>query len=53
MLMPACCGVPGTGRDHNVLRFEGLDVRHRDLVVAAHLDLRPEFPEVLNQVVGK
>jgi hypothetical protein len=30
-----------------------LDVSHGDLVVAAHLDLRPKFPEILNQVVGK
>ena len=42
-----------TRRDHDALRLHGLDLGNCDLVVAANLDLRAQFPEVLNQVVGK
>ena len=43
----------GTGRNHDALRLHGLDLSDRDLIVAAHLDLRAEFPEILHQVVGE
>ena len=33
-----------TGRDHDALRVHGLDLGNRDLVVAAHLDLRAQVP---------
>ncbi len=40
-------------RDHDALRLHRLDLSNRDLVVAANLNLRAQFPEILNQVVGK
>src|ERR1700720_1067946 len=43
----------GARRNHDALRLHIFDVGDRDLVVAANLDRRPEFPEVLNQVIGK
>src|SRR5258708_8566493 len=40
-------------RDHDAFRLHGFDFVNRDLVVAADFDLCSEFPEILNQVVGK
>src|SRR5580700_674364 len=42
-----------TGRNHNALRLHRFNVTHTDLIVAADLNLRTEFPEILNQVIGK
>src|ERR1700758_3602912 len=50
---------PGVGRrararrNHDALRAERLYFRDADLVVAAHLDLRPQLAQILHQVVGK
>ena len=50
---------PGVGRrararrNHDALGAERLDFRDADLVVAAHLDLRPQLAQILHQVVGK
>ena len=43
----------GTGRDYDPLGTEAFDFLDRDLVVPPHLDLRAQFSQVLNQVVGK
>jgi len=42
-----------TGRDHDALRLHSFNFSHRHLIVAANLNPRPEFPEILNQVIGK
>src|SRR5579863_6981235 len=42
-----------SGRDHNALGLHIFDVSNRDLVVAANLVLRPEFSEILDEVVSK
>jgi len=42
-----------TGRDDDSFRVHRIDVGNRDLIVAAHFDLSPEFPEILNQVVSE
>jgi hypothetical protein len=36
-----------------LFRVHRIDVGNRDLIVAAHFDLSPEFPEILNQVVSE
>ena len=41
------------GREHDPLRTHGLHLGRRHLVVAPHLDLRPQFTQILHQVVGK
>src|SRR5215469_9487659 len=41
------------GRDHDVVWLEMLDLRRRNLIVAAHLDLGPKLTEVLHEVVGE
>ena len=43
----------GAGGDHDVVGFQGLDFVDGDLIVAADLDLRAEFSQVLHQVVGE
>src|SRR5262249_16438382 len=40
-------------RDDDCVRTHLRDLRHRDLVVADHFDLRPKLAEILNQVVGE
>src|SRR5512147_478390 len=43
----------GTGRDHNFLWSHGFDFRDGYLVVATNLNLSAQFPDVLDEVVGK
>src|SRR5580704_5422744 len=43
----------GAGRQHNGVRTGGDDVAAGDLVVAIHLDLRPKFTEIVNEVEGE
>jgi hypothetical protein len=42
-----------TRGEYDSLRLHGLDIGDLELVVAANLNLGAEFPEILNQVVGK
>src|SRR5208337_3943759 len=43
----------GARRKYDTLRLQGLDIGDRELVVTANLNLGAEFPEILNQVIGK
>ena len=43
----------GAGRDNDLFRMHGLDLAHRDLVVAANLDVAAQFADVLDEVVGE
>jgi len=43
----------GAGRDHDPLGTEPFDFLYRNLVVPPHLDLRAQFSQILDQVVGK
>jgi len=40
-------------RDDEVRRIEGDELVHRDLVIAENFDVRAEFAEVLDEVVGE
>src|SRR4030081_1642425 len=42
-----------TGRDHDALRPHRFRLGYRNLIVAANLDLRSQFAEILDQVIGK
>ena len=42
-----------TWGDHEVVGLEGDEFVQRDLVVAVDANVRPEFTEVLNEVVGE
>ena len=42
-----------TGREQNAVRPESLDFLDCQFVVAAHHDLRTQFAQVLNEVVGE
>jgi hypothetical protein len=33
--------------------MEAFDIRHANLIVSAHLDLRTQLTQILHQVVGK
>ena len=51
--MPASCGVQGPGEMTDMLRFllrDGLEI---DLVIPVNLAWGSQFPQILNQVVGK
>ena len=41
------------GREHDPFRTHGLHLGGRDLVIAPHFDLRPQFAQILHQVVGE
>jgi len=43
----------GAGRDQDVIRFSLFNLFRSDLVVAANLDLAPQFANVLHQVVSE
>lgn len=43
----------GAGGDHDAIGMEGFEFIDGDFVVAAHLDARTQFAQVLDQVVGK
>jgi hypothetical protein len=45
--------VAGAWRNDDALGLERHDFRRSDLVVAAHLDLRPQFPQEVEEVVGE
>ena len=51
--MPASCGVQGPGEMTNVRRVQRFDLVGRELVVAAHHDLRAQLAHVLDEVVGE
>ena len=53
MLMPASCGVQGPGEMTDGIGAHGIDFFHGDLIVAAHLDFRAQFADVLDQVVSE
>jgi hypothetical protein len=42
-----------TRRNDNALRLHRLNAGNSDLIVPANLNLGAEFPEILNQVIGK
>src|SRR3982074_1417338 len=42
-----------TGRDHDALRPHRFRLGYRNLIVAANLDLRSQFAEILDQVIGE
>ncbi len=42
-----------SGRDDNPFGMHRFDVADRDLIVAANLNLRAQFADVLDQVVGE
>ena len=46
-------GVAGTGREDERLGLERPDAVHVDFVVAHHVHLRAQSPEVLDEVVGE
>ena len=41
------------GRNDDAFRMQIFDFFHRDLIVAAHLNLRAQFADVLDQVVSE
>ncbi len=41
------------GRDDDALRAQRFHLGHAHLVVAAHIHLRPQFTEILDEVVGE
>jgi hypothetical protein len=43
----------GARRNHDPLRMQGFDFADANLVVTAHLDFRPQFSKILNEVVSK
>ena len=43
----------GSGGDHDVVGLQRVDFVNRDLVVAADLDLRTQFAQILHKVVGE
>src|SRR5260370_30386101 len=42
-----------SGRDNNLLGLQALQLTHRNLIVAAHLNLFTHLPEILHQVAGE
>ena len=53
IVIPASCGVQGTGREKNPFRAHGFHLGGRYLVIPAHLDLGTQFAQILDQVIGK
>ena len=51
--IPASAGVQGPGRDDEAIGAALEQLADLGLVVADHLDLRPELAQVLDEVVGE